>query len=155
MSASKINIANGWYLLGHSRFTDQLKSLRDHVKRLKDKDPLHYKNTPAAKRMAAIYGLILKTIPDDPTLSEYRQGTTLGAEYKHWFRAKFYQQYRLFFRYHLDSKIIIFGWVNDESTLRARGKKSDAYQVFKKMLEKGSPPNNWDDLLKESRPIKN
>ena len=30
---------------------------------------------------------------------EYRQGGTLGDDRKHWFRAKFFQQYRLFFRY--------------------------------------------------------
>jgi hypothetical protein len=28
----------------------------------------------------------------------YRQGGTLGEEYKHWFRAKFLQQFSLFFR---------------------------------------------------------
>lgn len=155
MSAPGIDIVNGWHLLAHGRFIDQIKPLRDQVKKLNSKDPNHYKNTVAAKRLNAISTLIYKKIPADPTLSEYRQGNTLGAEYKHWLRAKFFQQYRIFFRYHLECKIIIYCWVNDESTLRARGKKSDAYQVFKKMLKKGSPPNNWNDLLKESRLIKN
>ncbi|MBW2709593.1 MAG: type II toxin-antitoxin system YhaV family toxin [Deltaproteobacteria bacterium] len=27
---------------------------------------------------------------------------TLGNNHKHWFCAKFFQQYRLFFRYHLE-----------------------------------------------------
>lgn len=48
----------------------------------------------------------------------------------HWFRAKFFQQYRLFFCYHQASKIIVYAWVNIEATLRAYDSKTDAYQVF-------------------------
>jgi toxin YhaV len=101
--------------------------------------------------LAAIAKLAFDVIPQDPTRSEYRQGATLGSEYKHWFRAKFFQQYRLFFRYHLDSKIIIFAWVNDEGSKRAYESNTDAYRVFKKMLESGHPPDDWNDLLKEAK----
>ncbi|MCX7117650.1 MAG: type II toxin-antitoxin system YhaV family toxin [Legionellales bacterium] len=75
---------------------------------------------------------------------------SLGHENKHWFRVKFFQQYRLFFRYHLEKKIIIYAWVNDKNTKRAYEKKIDAYTVFRKMLINGKPPNTWDDLLKEA-----
>lgn len=37
--------------------------------------------------------------------------------------------------------------MNDETTLRTYGAKSDAYAVFRKMLEKGDPPDTWDTLL--------
>ncbi|WP_121970455.1 type II toxin-antitoxin system YhaV family toxin [Leptolyngbya sp. BC1307] len=57
------------------------------------------------------------------------------------------QQYRLFFRYHLESKVIVFGWVNDPETKWAYDSKTDAYRLFKKMIERGNPPNDWDDLL--------
>ncbi|MCW8410513.1 type II toxin-antitoxin system YhaV family toxin [Legionella sp. PATHC035] len=36
----------------------------------------------------------------DPLASEHQQDSTLGTNHKHWFQAKFFQQYRLFFRYH-------------------------------------------------------
>ncbi|MEQ1536640.1 MAG: type II toxin-antitoxin system YhaV family toxin, partial [Burkholderiaceae bacterium] len=72
---------------------------------------------------------------------------TLGAQHKHWFRAKFFQQYRLFFRYHQASKIIVYAWVNDETTLRAYDSKTDAYQVFARMLQSGNPPDDWDALI--------
>lgn len=39
---------------------------------------------------------------------------------RHWFRAKFFQQYRLFFRYHRAQRIIVYAWVNDEQTRCAR-----------------------------------
>ena len=61
--------------------------------------------------------LTFAVIPQDFTLREYRQGSTLGDKHKHWFRAKFFQQYRLFFRYHAESKIIVYAWVNDEKML--------------------------------------
>lgn len=151
MSNSKEIIINGWCLLAHPLFLDQFEYLFSEVENIQQKNPAHYKEKNPAKRLAAITKLIFEKIPQDPTLSEYRQGTTLGNEYKHWFRAKFFQQYRLFFRYHIESKIIVYAWVNDESTKRAYNTKSDAYNVFKKMLAKGRPPNTWSDLLKEAK----
>jgi toxin YhaV len=60
-------------------------------------------------------------IPSDPTRDIYRQGGMLGEEYKHWFRAKFLQRFRLYFRDQQTegAKIIVLAWVNDDSTLRA------------------------------------
>jgi toxin YhaV len=57
----------------------------------------------------------------------------------------------LFFRYHDASKIIIYAWVNDDDTKRAYESKADAYRVFSKMLKKGHPPDDWDQLYKESK----
>jgi toxin YhaV len=109
-----------------------------------------YVNKNATKRLSAITQLAFDTIPQDPTRSEYRQGNTLGGQHKHWFRAKFFQQYRLFFRYHAGSKVIVFAWVNDDQTKRAFESSDDAYRVFRKMLESGHPPDDWDQLLHES-----
>jgi toxin YhaV len=104
-----------------------------------------------ADRLAAITKLAFEVIPQDPARAEYRQGNTLGDEHKHWFRAKFFQQYRLFFRYHASSKVIVYAWVNDDDTKRAYESSDDAYRVFRKMLESGHPPGDWDQLLAEAR----
>ena len=77
---------------------------------------------------------------------------TVESYYKHWFRARFFQQYRLFFRYHAPSKVIVLAWVNDEDTKRAYGSGDDAYRVFRKMLASGHPPDDWDQLLEEAKP---
>lgn len=45
------------------------------------------------------------------------------------------------------AKVIVFAWVNDETTLRTYGAKSDAYAVFRKMLDRGAPPDSWEALL--------
>lgn len=142
---------NGWTVYFHPLFLEALEELIRQVEILKQKDPDNYRNKKPAKLLAAIYKLAFQDIPQDPTLPDYRQGNTLGDDHKHWFRAKFYQQYRLFFRYHEEGKIIVFAWVNNEDTKRAYGSNSDAYAVFRKMLRKGNPPDNWDTLIKEAK----
>ncbi len=126
------------------------KSLELRKKVFGRKHPETYQRKNATKRLAAIAKLIFEIIPSDPTRAEYRQGDTLGKSYKHWFRVKFFQQYRLFFRYHQEGKIIVFAWVNDAKTKRACGSKSDAYRVFQKMLDSGNPPDSWNELLSEA-----
>ena len=150
MSENKRLVINGWQIFAHPLFVDQIEELLAKVEQLRQKYPKDYLKKNATKRLAAIAKLAFEIIPQDPTRNEYRQGTTLGNDYKHWFRAKFFRQYRLFFRYHQQSKIIVFVWVNDEKSKRAYESSTDAYRVFKKMLESGNPPDNWDDLLKES-----
>lgn len=152
MRVSKPNvlIVNGWHLFFHPLFLSQFEALIDQVEKLAEKNPEEYKKKNASKRLAAVIKLAFEKIPKDPMLSEYRLGTNLGEEHKHWFRAKFFQQYRLFFRFHLESKIIVYAWINDESTKRAYESSGDAYHVFKKMLKKGRPPSDWELLLKEA-----
>ena len=140
---------NGWQLFAHPLFLDQLDKLAGAVERAQTKDPRGWRKSANAKLLAALRQLVFETIPQDPTRAEYRQGGTLGDARKHWFRAKFGNgRFRLFFCYSTSAKIIIFAWVNDETTLRTYGAKSDAYAVFRKMLDKGDPPNSWDALLK-------
>lgn len=151
MSVNQPLVINGWNIFAHSFFLKQFEELLTQVEHLRQKYPKDYKKKNPTKRLAAIAKLAFDVIPQDPTRSDYRQGTTLGSDYKHWFRAKFFQQYRLFFRYHQESKIIVFAWVNDENSKRAYDSNTDAYQVFKKMLESGHPPDDWNDLLKEAK----
>jgi toxin YhaV len=132
--------------------TDELETLISTVETLKEKDPINYHRKNATKRLAAITKLMFDVVPQDPTKPEYRQGDTLGSDHKHWFRAKFFQQYRLFFRFDTSSKLLVFAWVNDEKHKRAYGSKSDTYRVFEKMLRSGNPPDDWDQLLKETEP---
>jgi toxin YhaV len=125
--------------------------LAKQVESLKRRDPGGYTKKNATKRLLAIAKLAFEVIPQDPARADYRQGHTLGDEYKHWFRAKFFQQYRLFFRFHAEAKIIVFAWVNDEHTKRAYQSPDDAYRVFRRMLDSGHPPSDWALLLAETR----
>lgn len=144
-------VVNGWTVFAHPLFLGQIEALIQQVEALKIKDPVGYLKKNAAKRLAAINKLALEVIPQDPGRAEYRQGNTLGEARKHWFRAKFFQQYRLFFRFHAKSKVIVYAWVNDDDTKRAYEGSDDAYRVFRKMLEDGHPPDDWNRLLAEAR----
>ena len=144
-------LIHGWTVFAHPLFLAQLESLVQQVERLKKKDPVGYVKKNASKRLAAVAKLAFDVIPQDPARPEYRQGNTLGDDYKHWFRAKFFQQYRLFFRYHAPSQVIVLAWVNDEDSKRAYESGDDAYRVFGKMLDSGHPPDDWDQLLNEAQ----
>lgn len=144
-------VVNGWAIFAHPLFLDQFEALIRQVEKFKQKDPSGFNKKNASKRLAAIAKLAFDVIPQDPARAEYRQGGTLGEDHKHWFRAKFFQQYRLFFRYHAPSKVIVFAWVNDDDTKRAIESNEDAYRIFKKMLESGQPPDDWDQLLTEAK----
>lgn len=150
MSATPL-VVNGWTLFAHPLFTRQLNALAAQVEALKRRDPKGYRKKNAAKRLAAIRQLAFDVIPQDPARPEYRQGNTLGDGNRHWFRAKFFQQYRLFFRFHAPSKTIVYAWVNDEHSKRAFESGSDAYRVFAKMLASGNPPGDWAALLRAAQ----
>lgn len=146
-------VVNGWTIFAHPLFLAQVAELTGEVEALKRKDPGGYSRKNAAKRLAAILRLAFEIIPQDPTKAEYRLGGTLGDEHRHWFGAKFFQQYRLFFRYHAATRVIVLAWVNDESTRRAYESSKDAYRVFRRMLDSGHPPDDWDRLLAESESV--
>ena len=153
MSGSQIAplVVKGWRVFAHPLFLAQLEAITRQVEGFKQKDAIGFTKKNASKRLAAIANQAFEVIPQDPSRAEYRQGNTLGEDHKHWFRAKFFQQYRLFFRYHASSKVIVYAWVNDEETKRAYESSDDAYRVFRKMLESGHPPDDWNQLLAEAR----
>lgn len=139
---------NGWQLFAHPLFLDQIEKLAAAVEKARTKDPRGWRKSASAKLLAAIRQLVFETIPQDPTRPEYRQGGTLGDARKHWFRAKFANgRFRLFFRYSSRAKVIVFAWVNDETSLRTYGAKSDAYAVFRQMLDADNPPDAWAALM--------
>lgn len=141
-------VINGWTIFAHDLLLDQLERATAAVEAARTADPEGYQGTAQAKLLAMLNKLLFETIPADPTRPEYRQGSTLGKDRKHWFRAKFGNgRFRLLFRYDSKTKVIIFAWVNDENTLRTYGAKTDAYRVFKGMLDAGNPPDDWKALL--------
>ena len=91
---------HGWTIFAHPLFLKQLEKLIQQVESIRQKDPTGYTKKNATKKLAVIFKLAFDAMPADPTLPECRQGNTLGEENKYWFRAKFFQQYRLFYRYH-------------------------------------------------------
>lgn len=143
-------IVNGWTLLFHDAIIRQLSRLNEAASRARKSEPASFTANPNVKLLAAVSRLMFEIIPADPGRSEFRQGNTLGPEYRHWFRAKFLGRFRLFYRYDTRARLIVYAWVNDERTLRRSGGRSDPYEVFRRMLKSGSPPNDWNELARSA-----
>ena len=134
---------NGWTLVKHPLFSSQVEALENKI-------AVSRHAARSEKLLATVKKLIREDIPANPAATKFRQGLTLGEENRHWKRAVFFQQYRLFFRYDSRMKVIIYVWMNDEDTKRAYESKNDAYRVFQKMLDSGYPPEDFEELLKQS-----
>lgn len=141
---------NGWRLYTWSAFRDRWDALVAAVEVLRRRDPHEYKRHPEARFLALLHKVVMEDIPRDPADIRYRQGRTMGGDYVHWRRAKFGGRFRLFFRYHSGARIIVYVWLNDESTLRKAGSRTDVYATFKAMLERDRPPSDWEALVEAS-----
>ena len=142
---------HGWTLLFHDCVIDQLRKLRNAVQRAQRSDPTGFASNANVKLFRALSRSMLEVVPQDPSRDEYRQGSTLGPRYRHWRRARIGRRFRLFFRYDARAKIIVYAWVNDRSTLRSSGSRTDPYAVFARMLTRGNPPDDWASLMTASR----
>lgn len=103
---------HGWTLLFHRCLVEQIQNLEAAVTHAQAQDPEGFESNANVKLFNALSGLILEAVPSDPNREEYRQGNTLGAEFRHWRRAKIGRQFRLFFHFDSTAKIIIYAWVN-------------------------------------------
>ena len=145
---------NGWLLLFHAGFVDQLRPLDSACRKARADDPERWRSNANAKLLAAVARLVLETVPADPARPGYRQGDTLRRAYRHWFRVRVCQRFRLFFRYHGKAKVIVFAWLNNETTLRSQSIRSDPYAVFRAMLERGDPRGDWDFWVRACGPLR-
>lgn len=142
-------IVNEWRIGFHAGLLLQLEKLISAVEEERRRHPNRPPRSQPAQILAALRKLMFVDIPQNPGREIYRQGGTLGKRRKHWFRAKFGNgRYRLFFRFRLSDRVLLFAWVNDQETLRTYGSSTDAYAVFARMLDRNNPPDDWDALLK-------
>jgi toxin YhaV len=154
MAQAPAPVRNGWTLLATEEFNRQLADLAAEVEALRAADPQGWSKHPKAKFLARVVDIVLNEVPGDPSHKAFRQGSTLGDAYKHWFRVKFLSRFRLFFRWDGRAKVVIYCWLNDEGTLRKAGSKTDPYAIFTKRLQNGDPPDDWADLVKSAGPLK-
>ena len=118
---------HGWTLLFHDCLIDQLRRLHHAARRAQRSDPAGFVSNANVRLFRALSRSMLEIVPRDPSRDEYRQGGALGPRYRHWRRARIGRRFRLFFRYDARAKVIVYAWVNDRSTLRSSGSKTDPY----------------------------
>ena len=144
---------HGWNLFRFKPLALRLKALTQDVASLAQSDPEGYKQHPKTKLLASVYRSISETVPANPADTVFRLGHTLGRQNGNWRRIKrgLPQRYRLFFMFaSTPLQVIIYAWLNDEDTLRKEGSRTDVYEVFKRMLERGEVPSTIDELIQGS-----
>lgn len=142
----------GWNIYYYKLFFVQLTNLENIVQKLKTENPSTYKSHPKTKLLASVYNSIRERVPSDPTHEQFLLGSTLGGSYRSWRRIKngLPNRYRLFFKFSTSSQNIVYVWLNDETTLRKAGSKTDVYVVFCKMLKNNEVPDSIDNLIENS-----
>ena len=130
-------VVNGRTLLYHPLFGRRYNELRAEARRLKRELPRdEFIRHPLVKLVAAVHRLITQTVPADPNAPEYRLRGSL-AKFR---RAKgrgLPPRYRLFWVFSETTKTVIFLYLNDETTLPKDRARSDRYEVFKTLVERG------------------
>ena len=153
----EIPVHHGYELHTLTIFQSELTRIVQVVERLQAKRPNDFYDHPTYKLLDGVLNNITENVPSNPECKDFRLGKTLGKEGKSWRRIKKKQlpdRYRLFFQFNSNApKIIIYAWLNDETTLRKHGAKTDVYQVFGKMIKKGTVPNSWQELAEEAAPL--
>jgi toxin YhaV len=148
LSPQPFDTRNGWRLYQHPAFRDQMDALVASVEQLATTLPREdFQHHAKVRFLARVQKIVLEDMPTDPASKMYELGNTLGADRRYWRRAKFNQRFRIFFRFHSKSRLIIYAWMNDEHSLRARGARSDVYAEFERRLKSGNPPDEWERLL--------
>ena len=142
-----------WDIYVHPACLEQVARYKSRALLAQTKVGSDWAKTTSGKKYLALSNQMQVVVPANPGSPHFRQGNTLGPRFKHWLRAKFLSRYRLFFRYSSLSKIIVYGWVNDDESLRSYNSESDAYTTFRKMLEAGKVPNSWDELVAEAKKL--
>ena len=144
--------SHGWEIWFGELFDARWRALREQVKHLKATlDAKAFQAHPDAKLFAALVNIVHEAL-SDPAAPQFLLGNTLGAEHRGWRRVKgngLPERMRLFFKFSVARKVIVFAWLNDQRTLRKQGGSTDVYAVFQQMLKAGRPPDTLDDLLKK------
>jgi len=129
---------SGWRILFHPVFDRRYNALRDEVSELRRRlgqDEFNRHST--VKLFAAVYELVFETIPRNPNarrfmleheLAKFRRAKKLGLP----------PRYRLFWVFSSREKVIVFLYLNDESTLRKEGARSDVYEIFRRLVREGA-----------------
>lgn len=150
------SVVNGWALFGHRVFNDALSSLVGEIDRLVKSDPQGFHHHPSYKLLVKTTDCAFKRVPANPESRDFVGGKAFKGR-SHWRRAKHGMppRYRLFFQFRSDApKRIIYAWFNDEAHLRKEGARTDCYETFARMMNRGTIPNSFDELLAESKSVK-
>ncbi len=141
-------LINGWLVLALPEVERRYAEIRRRVVelrgRLAEED---YVQHPTLKLFASVRRLLTSTIPADPDAPEFKLEGSLSK----FRRAKKHglpPRYRLFWVFSSRLRVIIVLYLNDETTLRKEGARSDPYRVFQRMIDRGEVGADFEANLR-------
>lgn len=134
-------------MLYHPVFGDRYAALRDEARRLKDQlEPEQWRAHPVVKLAAGIRRMVMEVVPQDALAPAFR----LRGDLEAFCRASgiaLPPRYRLFWVVSPTTRVVIFLYLNDETTLREAGARTDPYQVFARMVRRGQIGPDFESNL--------
>jgi toxin YhaV len=128
---------HGWTVLFTQPFLSAYGDLSATARKLKHGlSEREYEQHPHVKLFLAVRELTKDIIPSDPRHADY----LLDGDLAKFRRAKgrgLPKRYRLFWVFSEQLKVIIFLYLNDSSSLRKDGGRSDPYRLFSGMVSRG------------------
>ncbi len=128
---------NEWLVLLGPEFEQPYEKLRAEVGKLwSELPPEAYRQHTNVKLFAAIRRFILEVAPANPNeadfmlkgdLAKFRRGKGHGIP----------DRYRIIWAFSSRRKVIIFLYLNDETSLRKAEASTDPYEVFRRLLRRG------------------
>jgi toxin YhaV len=100
-------------LLFHDQVLERLSRLHSAALRAERHDPAGFDDRAAALLFGELSQILLKSVPADPSRSDYRQGGALGTTHRHWRQANVGRRPGVFFRFDSRSRVIVYGWICD------------------------------------------
>jgi toxin YhaV len=140
-------VINGWLVLALPEVERRYVELRRRVRELKQTLPdEEYVRHPTVKLFASVLRLLTRTIPENPDAPEFRPGGSL-ARFRRARKHGLPPGYRLFWVFSSRLRVIIILYLNDETTLRKEGAKTDPYRVFQRLVDRGEIGANFEANL--------
>jgi len=128
---------NGWLVLYGPEFARSYEQLRDEVRKLKSALSTEaFQHHATVKLFAHIRRFVRELVPADPNAPDFMLGGGL-ARFRRGKGHGIPDRYRIIWVFSTKRRVIIFLYLNDESTLRKAGASTDPYEVFRRLLHQG------------------
>ena len=128
-------MANDYLFRYHDLYHQRIHALKEQVRRLKARlTPEEFQQHEVVKFAARVRRADQEIIPRDPDREEYRLH---GVPRRYRRYKQGLRRYRLFFCFSKTPPVILYLYLNDEKHLRKEGSKTDPYEQFAQLVDKG------------------
>jgi toxin YhaV len=144
-------IFHGWTVLFTEPFLSAYGDLSARARKLKGAlSGEEYERHPDVKLFLAVRELTRNVIPSGPQHADYQLHGDL-AKFRRTKGRGLPKRYRLFWVFSEQLRVIIFLYMNDSASLRKEGDRSDPYNLFSSMVQRGEIRADFEENYRHWR----